>query len=260
MKNDLPTGNWQWSAPSPRRYQSFVALSPQTVEAACRLRYRVFAEEMGARLAGDGLDHDRFDPYCDHLVVHDQREDRIVGTTRLLSDAAARRSGGFYSQQEFDLDTVLTLEGRFLEVGRTCIDPDCRGGAVLSTLWSGLARFAIERGFDYLMGCASIPPGPGGFAVKAFYRRLTPEQQGPQWLNVQSLRPVPDYLRCERDDCGVPPLLQTYLRLGAWVCGDPYWDEDFNCMDVFILLPLKHLKARYSRRFIRHPAEIRGHA
>ncbi len=259
MRQDIPTGRWQRSEIS-GRYQTLVALDPATVEAAYRLRYRVFVEELGARLPGDGIEQDRFDPYCDHLVVQDRQDSRIVATTRLLSDRAAERSEGFYSQTEFDIDAIFTLPGRFLEVGRTCIDPACRGSVVLTTLWSGLARYAVERGFDYLMGCASIPPGPSGFAVEAFQRRLTPEQRPPLWLNVRSLRPVPDHLRCQRDDCGLPPLLQTYLRLGAWVCGEPYWDEAFDCMDVFILLPLTRLKARYSRRFIRRPAEIHGHA
>ena len=45
-------------------------------------------------------------------------------------------------------------------------------------------------------------------------------------------------------------LLQAYLRLGCWVCGEPFWDEDFNVMDVFILLDLSRLQARYERRFM----------
>jgi len=250
MQPDFPTP--QWSHPrGGRRYESFIAMNQETVEEAYRLRYRVFAEEMGARLKGQGLDQDGFDPFCDHLVVRDHRSGRVVATSRLLSDQAAVRAGRFYAEQEFDLGAVANQLGRLLEVGRTCIDPASRGTAVLSILWSGLARYAIERGFEYLIGCASIPPGPGGFAVEAFRDRLQPEQIGPQWLNVVSLRPVPKELRTQCDECGIPPLLQTYLRLGAWICGEPFWDEDFNCMDVFILLPLVRLNSRYARRFLR---------
>jgi len=251
MQGDLPASRSSIGLPaSKRRFQAFVAMRSKTVEEACALRYRVFAGEMGARLKGDGIDRDGFDAYCDHLVVRDRKHGRVVGTTRLLSDTAARRAGGFYSETEFDLGAVPTLPGRLLEVGRTCIDPGCRGGAVLSVLWAGLARYAVERGFSYLMGCASIPPNPDGFAVEAFYHRLTDSQRGPQWLAVSSRRPVPEEMRAPTGDCGIPPLLQTYLRLGAWVLGDPYWDEDFNCMDVFILLPLDNMKGRYARRFI----------
>lgn len=253
MQPDFPTPQWNHH-PRRRRYESFIAMNRETVEEAYRLRYRVFAGELGARLKGQDLDQDGFDPFCDHLVVRDHQSGRVVATTRLLSDQAAIRAGGFYSEQEFDLGAVGDQLGRLLEVGRTCIDPACRGTAVLTILWSGLARYAIERGFEYLIGCASIPPGPQGFTVEAFCNRLEPEQIGPQWLNVTSLRPVPPELRTQRDVCGIPPLLQTYLRLGAWVCGDPFWDEDFNCMDVFILLPLVRLNTRYARRFLgQHP-------
>ncbi|GAB6068283.1 L-ornithine N(alpha)-acyltransferase [Methylothermus subterraneus] len=242
-----------------RRYEAFVAMHAATVKEALALRYRVFAEEMGAKLKSeDGLDRDRFDPFCDHLVVRDQRSGKIVGCTRLLSDLGAERAGGFYSEQEFDLSRVRQLPGRLLEVGRTCVDRDSRGGMVLALLWSALSHYAQKRGFTYLMGCASIPPGPSGFAVEALYRRLCPEHLGPNWLAVSSRRPVPEELRCARDECGVPPLLETYLRLGAWVCGDPYWDEDFNCMDVFVLLPLVNLQERYLRRFFAARFQARG--
>ncbi|MBN2701293.1 MAG: GNAT family N-acetyltransferase [Methylothermaceae bacterium] len=248
-----------FSVASNRRYEAFVAMNDATVREAYALRYRVFAQEMGARLEGsDGLDRDQFDPYCDHLVVRDRQSGKIVGCTRLLSDAAADRVGHFYSEKEFDLGAVRTLPGRFLEVGRTCVDRTSRGGIVLTILWSALIHYARERGFSYLMGCASIPPGPDGFAVEAFYSRLTPEQTGPNWLEVTSRCPVPPDLHCVRDDCGVPPLLQTYLRVGAWVCGDPYWDEDFNCMDVFILLPLANIQSRYSKHFLETRTKDRG--
>ncbi len=237
-------------APGLRRYEAFVAMNEATVNEALALRYRVFAEEMGAKLKGEaGLDRDQFDAFCDHLVVRDHLSGKIVGCTRLLSEQGAKRSGGFYSEQEFDLGAVKQLPGRLLEVGRTCIDRESRGGIVLALLWSALSRYAAKRGFSYLMGCASIPPGPSGFAVEAFYRRLRPEQLGPSWIGVSSHRPIPKELHCARDECGIPPLLESYLRLGAWVCGDPYWDEDFNCMDVFVLLPLANLQDRYLRRF-----------
>ncbi len=250
MQWDLPASQSIELPVSRRRFQTYVAMQSKTVDEACELRYRVFCEEMGARLKGNGIDRDGFDAYCDHLVVRDQKHGHVVGTTRLLSDTAARRAGGFYSETEFDLGAVPTLPGRLLEVGRTCIEPGSRGGVVLAALWAGLARYAVERGFSYLMGCASIPPNPDGFAVEAFNRHLTDAQRGPQWLTVSSRRPIPDEMCARTGDCGIPPLLQTYLRLGAWVLGDPFWDEDFNCMDVFILLPLNNMKGRYARRFI----------
>ncbi len=236
----------------PRRFATFVAKDAETIRAAQALRYRVFAEEMGARLhtLEPGLDVDEIDAWCDHLVVYDNQCAKVIGCTRLLRDDRAARLGRFYSEGEFHLDGILALPGRFLEIGRTCVDSSYRGGVVIASLWSGLAEYALGHGFDYLMGCASISPGPSGFAVEAVYRNIGPEQRGSASLGVTPKHPVPAWKRCQRDESGIPPLLQAYLRLGARICGEPCWDEDFNVMDVFILLKLEQLKDRYERHFI----------
>lgn len=236
----------------PRRYVAEIARSQESIRASQALRYRVFAEEMGAQLhsRAEGLDYDHIDDYCDHLLVRDSGDGRVVACTRLLSDTQARRLGRFYSEGEFRLEQVLALPGRFLEIGRTCVDPAHRGSVVLGTLWNGLAEYVYHGGFNYLMGCASISPGPSGFAVEAVYRQIEPNQFGPDDLAVRPLKPVPAWRRCATDESGIPPLLQAYLRLGCWVLGEPYWDEDFNVMDVFILLDLTRLQDRYEKRFI----------
>lgn len=235
-----------------KRFETCLATDPDTVREAQALRYRVFAQEMGAKLhsATPGLDVDEIDAYCDHLIVRDHRTERVVGYTRLLCSEQAAKLGRFYSENEFTLNKVLQLPGRFLEVGRTCVDRDYRGNAIIATLWSGLAEYLRVGGFHYLMGCASIPPGPNGFAVAAVYRQIEPDQLGPSHVAVTPRRPIPAQLRCERDESGIPPLLKAYLRLGAWVCGEPCWDEDFNVMDVFVLLDIERLQSRYERHFI----------
>jgi len=235
-----------------RRYVVEIARDQATIRATQALRYHVFAEEMGAHLHTriEGLDYDEIDDYCDHLLVRDTLAGQVVAATRLLTDAQAHRLGRFYSEGEFDLENVLALSGRFLEIGRTCVDPAHRGSVVLGTLWNGLAEYAYQGRFDYLMGCASISPGPSGFAVDAVYRQIEPQQFGPTELAVKPKIKVPTEKRCVQDQSGIPPLLQAYLRLGAWVMGEPFWDADFNVMDVFILLDLSRMQARYEKRFI----------
>ncbi|WP_027149875.1 GNAT family N-acetyltransferase [Methylobacter tundripaludum] len=227
--------------------------SEALIKEAQALRFRVFAKEMGAKLKteSEGLDYDEVDSYCDHLIVYDNVNKKIVGYTRLLNQDQAERLGRFYSQSEFNLDQVLTLPGRFLEIGRTCVDPDYRGSAVLTTLWSALVQYALEGQFNYLLGCASITPGPSGFAVDAVYRNIDAKNIAPSSIQVTPSIPVPSGLRCERDESGIPPLLKAYFRFGAVVCGEPCWDEDFNCMDLFMLLPLDQLQERYSKHYMR---------
>ena len=236
-----------------KRLECFVAESQELIQEAQRLRYRIFAKEMGAKLKSEaeGLDYDEVDNFCDHLVVFDNVTNKIVGYTRLLTDQQAKQLGRFYSQSEFNLDHVLTLTGRFLEIGRTCVDPDFRGSAVLTTLWSALVEYALKGQFNYLLGCASITPGPSGFAVDAVYRNIDSKNIAPASLQVTPSMPVPAQLRCDRDESGIPPLLKAYLRFGALICGEPCWDEDFNCMDLFVLLPLDQLQQRYSKHYMR---------
>lgn len=243
----------------PRRYVAELARDSATVMAAQSLRYRVFAGEMGAHLHSrqEGLDCDEIDEYCDHLLVRDTHTGDIVATTRLLSHFQARRLGRFYSEGEFYLQGVLALPGYFLEIGRTCVDPRHRGSVVLGTLWNGLANYVRQGRFDYLIGCASIPPGPSGFAVEAVYRQIEAHQFGAASLGVKPLHPVPAHKRCVQNESGIPPLLQAYLGLGAWICGEPCWDEDFNVMDVFILLDVTRLDVRYERRFFQNQQDNR---
>lgn len=243
----------QRPANSAKKLECFLANTPELIKEAQALRYRVFAQEMGAKLKSEneGLDYDEVDAYCDHLIVYDNSQGKIVGYTRLLNQQQAKRLGRFYSQDEFDLKPILALDGNFLEIGRTCVDPNYRGGAVLTTLWSALVQYALEGGFNYLLGCASITPGPSGFAVNAVYRAIDEANIAPTNLQVKPLIPVPAELHCLRDESGIPPLLKAYLRFGALVCGEPYWDKDFNCMDLLMLLPLNQLKQRYSRHYMR---------
>lgn len=161
----------------PKKLDCFLADSEALIKEAQALRYRVFAREMGAQLKtrSEGLDYDEVDSYCDHLLVFDNFNKKIVGYTRLLNQHQAKRLGRFYSQNEFNLDQVLALPGRFLEVGRTCVDPDYRGGAVLTTLWSALVQYAIEGEFNYLLGCASITPGPAGLLWMRFIEISMPK-------------------------------------------------------------------------------------
>ena len=236
-----------------KRLECFLADSETLIKEVQALRYRVFAKEMGAKLKteAEGLDYDEVDSYCDHLVVYDNLNHKVVGYTRLLNHYQAQRLGWFYSQKEFNLENVLAMPGRFLEIGRTCVDPDYRGGAVLTTLWTTLVQYALEGNFNYLIGCASITPGPSGFAVDAVFRNIDAKNIAPIALQVYPSIPVSSALRCQRDESGIPPLLKAYFRFGAMVCGEPCWDEDFNCMDLFMLLPLDQLHARYSKHYMR---------
>lgn len=226
-------------------------------EACYRLRYRVFVEEMGARIPGghDGLERDAFDPHCHHLMVR-AADGTVVACTRLLTDTQARLTGGFYSEQEFDLAAIRRLSGRVMEIGRTCVHADWRRGGTIAALWAGLARFMADNRFGYLIGCASISMDDGGAGAQAISDRLNRHHAAPPERRVRPRRPLPAVdsmvggASADGESTRLPPLLKAYMRLGATVGGEPCWDPAFGCADLFILLESADLQARYLRHFV----------
>lgn len=242
----------QSSARKAARPQLSVSLahSADEIREAQRLRYRVFAGELGAKLPtrNPGVDEDIYDPFCEHLLVRDDKSGEIVGTYRILSPENARRVG-YYSENEFDLTRLQHLRPQMVEIGRSCVHPDYRSGATITLLWAGLAKYMLENNYQYLIGCASISMADGGHAAASLYNRLESELC-PLEYRVFPRCPLP--LAALRQDipAELPPLIKGYLRAGAWVCGAPAWDPDFNTADLPVLLPMSRLDKRYARHFI----------
>ncbi len=231
-----------------------VSLARDAVEVreAQRLRYRVFANEMGAQLksATSGLDQDEFDPVCEHLIVRDTGSGEVVGTYRILPAERALQIGGFYSEQEFDFSRLTHIRARMVEIGRSCVHPDYRGGAVVALLWSGLADYLRRSGDDYLIGCASVSMSDGGHVAANLYRKLSNEVMSPVEWRVFPRSPLPLDRMGNDARIVVPPLIKGYLRVGAYICGEPNWDADFNCADFMMLLSIKTMNDQYARHFM----------
>jgi putative hemolysin len=240
--------------PAPRLQAALATCESEIVEAQ-KLRYRVFAEELGARLPTrtPGVDRDLYDPWCEHLIVRDEREGRIVGTYRILSPESARELGGYYSENEFDLTRLQHLRPRLVEIGRSCIDADYRSGAVITLLWSGLARYMLERGHGYLIGCASVSMADGGHRAANLFGQLAGSHLAPLEYHVFPRHPLPLERLGNGEPADAPPLIKGYLRAGAWICGAPAWDPDFNTADLPILLPMARIKDHYARHFLGSP-------
>jgi len=231
-----------------------VTRDPRRVAQAQRLRYRVFAEELGARLNRTGIDEDRWDAFCRHLIVSDAANDEVVGTYRILDPTEAARAGGYYAEQLFDLGQLDVLRERMVEVGRACVHPDYRSGAVLLLMWSTLARYLIDNGHDYVMGCASVALTDGGDAAASLYRQARERSMSPEDYRVRPRCSLPLENLRETLPVSPPPLLRAYINLGAWICGEPAWDPMFDCADFPILLPLARMHPKYVRHFLAQAA------
>lgn len=239
------------------RFEVRVAGTPAEVEQAQALRYRVFVEELGARPATHGRDRERaierdaFDPYCEHLIARDLATGLVVGTYRILLPERARELGCLYSEREFWLTRIDRLRPRMVELGRSCVASDYRGGTVIRLLWSGLAAFLSKRDVDYLIGCASVSLEDGGLAAAALYRQLAARYLADESFRVWPRRrlPVEGGLEDAARAAEPPPLIKAYLRAGAQLLGEPHHDEAFACADFPMMLEIGALTERYRRRF-----------
>ncbi|OIQ66235.1 hypothetical protein GALL_521970 [mine drainage metagenome] len=223
---------------------------------AQRLRYRVFADEMGARLNTrvPGHDIDVFDNFCEHLLVRDAGTQEVVGTYRVLTPAQARRVGSTYSDTEFDLVRLRGLRERMVELGRSCVHPDHRHGGVIMALWGALAGFMVRNQLDTMIGCASIPMLHNGVVsgdvAASIWQQLKRTHMAPVEYQVRPRLPLP--VEQLDNSLGVEPpaLIKGYLRLGAKVLGAPAWDPDFNTADLPMLMRISDLPSRYRRHFL----------
>lgn len=232
--------------------QFHVALAQTPVEvcAAQRLRYDVFIRELGG--TGAMVDHDamlerdRFDAFADHLLLSDLTRpegNQVVGVYRLLTQGRADKAGQFYCEDEFDLSALRQSGKRLLELGRSCLHPDYRGGAAMVHLWGGLADYAAREKIDILFGAASFH-GTDLQALSAplsllYHRHLAPEElrvtaQGP---NAAKMNWLPED-RIDRVSamCDTPALIKAYLRLGGTVGDGVFIDKPFNTTDICLIL------------------------
>ncbi len=246
------------AAPEATRSGLVVSWAKHTdeVRQAQRLRFKVFAEEMGARLdtTSPGHDVDLFDNYCEHLLVRDRITNKVVGTYRVLTPAQAKRVGSTYSDIEFDLTRLRGLRERMVELGRSCVHPDYRHGGVIMALWGALAEFMVRNKLDTMIGCASIPMLHNGMVsgnvAASIWHQLKQTHMAPIEHHVRPRLALPVEQLDSTLAVEPPALIKGYLRLGAKILGAPAWDPDFNSADLPMMMRINDLPPRYRKHFL----------
>jgi putative hemolysin len=226
------------------------------VREAQRLRFDVFASEMGASLKTSLPDHDidSFDNFCEHLLVRDLETKRVVGTYRALTPVQAKRIGRTYSDIEFDLQQLDELRPHMVELGRSCVHKDYRQGGVIMALWGALAEFMESNRLHTMIGCASIPMLHNGIvsgdAAASIWRQVKEKNLAPIEYQVTPRLPLPIDDLDNTLDIAPPALIKGYLRLGAKVLGAPAWDPDFNTADLPMMMRISDMPERYRKHFL----------
>ena len=263
IPSDKPDGApTQASGP---RYSLLLSTDPSLIEAAQRLRYDVFTSTPGFTLpAGahgprDGIDRDRFDEYCDHLLVRDDDTGELVGCYRMLAPAGAIAAGGLYTATEFDVEAFDPLRSSLVEMGRAVVRDGHRNGGVVLLMWAGILAYLDKYGYDYVAGCVSVPIGDEadddvpGSQLRGVRDFILGRHAAPPQYRVRPRRPVlidgktiDDIAPPPRP--AVPALMRGYLRLGAQVCGEPAHDPEFGVGDFCVLLDKRRADTRYLKR------------
>lgn len=226
------------------------------VREAQRLRFDVFATEMGANLKTSLAKHDidSFDNFCEHLIVRDSETKRVVGTYRALTPAQAKRIGRTYSDAEFDLTNLQELRPHMVELGRSCVHIDYRQGGVIMALWGALAEFMERNQLHTMIGCASIPMLNNGMvsgdAAASIWRQVKEKNLASLEHQVTPRLPLPVDDLDDTLDIAPPALIKGYLRLGAKVLGAPAWDPDFNTADLPMMMQISDMPDRYRKHFL----------
>jgi putative hemolysin len=264
----IPSGK-PVGAPAPAsgpRYSLLLSTDPSLIEAAQRLRYDVFTSTPGFTLAAgpqtgvDGQrDVDRFDEYCDHLLVRDDDSGELVGCYRMLGPAGAIAAGGLYTETEFDVGAFDPLRPSLVEMGRAVVRHGHRNGGVVLLMWAGILAYLDRYGYDYVTGCVSVPIGDEadgetpGSQLRGVRDFILSRHAAPPQYRVRPHRPVlidgktiDDVAPPPRPS--VPALMRGYLRLGAQVCGEPAHDPDFGVGDFCVLLDKQLADTRYLKR------------
>jgi len=233
--------------------------SKEELFAALKLRHDVFLTELLKKSKRSGIDKDRFDKLCDHLIIIDKRSNQLIGTYRLQSSLHTKK---WYTATEFHMKQIKRLPGVKLELGRACVHPDHRNGVTIALLWEGISAYIEASGSSYLFGCSSIKTMDRDEIRNIYHyllqnghlsheHKVRPRARFKVPGMMQHIKTIPIY-DDELIELGIkgmiPSLLNSYLKVGAKVCGSPALDRSFKCIDFLTLLDVNSLNSSRMRK------------
>ena len=239
---------------SPGPYRVRFAQCDEDLEALYRLRFLIFNLELNEGLESaynNGLDRDAFDEVCDHLIVEHHSSGNIIGTYRLQTGTVAAKNLGFYGEREFDFGPYEHLRSSLVELGRACIHREHRSFEVLTALWRGVVRYALDHNARFLIGCSSL-------------NSQSPQEGSNMYWGLQKFLVEPALRTRPQPNCRIPVdpvspaglkvdpprLLRGYLSVGAQICGEPALDREFKTIDFLTFLDLNNLPSAMRTRLM----------
>ena len=235
-------------------YNVKIAESEEEVDAALRLRYKVFVQELGRDFnTKEERDYDIYDDQCHHMIVVEKSTNNVIGTYRLQTQELAQKGRGFYTYKRFKLDQLTkNIHQKGVEVGRACVEEKHRNGRVLYLLWKGMAGYLEYYDKRFLFGYSALTTNNPVIALNTYTYLKNNNYLHPD-LHVD----VKDAYKCvgessngqSTDEIDIPPLLKNYLEVGTRVCSLPAHDKDLNIMHFLILLDVEAISDRVRKMF-----------
>lgn len=231
------------------------------IKSAQRLRFNTFFKESSVNNSDYYLDSDKYDKFCDHLVVVDKSVSShyVVGTYRLMINSTNNSQENFYTETEFDLNNLKKLDLKILEVGRSCVHRNYRDGKIIRLLWRGLSTYIKKTQVDLIIGCASFQCSNTNkienqlsflknfYSAPKKYLTFALKSKSAKWKNIDITK-IPK-LKIFKS---LPPLIKAYLRVGAWVGDGAVIDPHFKTIDICIILKSDKIEARYLKMAVNH--------
>ncbi len=240
-----------------------IADNPEEIAKALRLRYEVFNLEQGKGLEEcdkKGFDSDEFDEFCLHLLVIEKGTEKVIGTYRVHLGSVANAAKGFYSAREYDVKGLNEIADHCMELGRSCVAPEYRTGAIVALMWGGIGEFLNRVGLRFMLGCVSLEttdPTVGWALYRYFQKKqlmseiLEAEPRSQYKLKPATEQEILNILRNEPAlKRFLPPLFKGYLRIGCKICGEPVLDNEFGTIDFLIIVDKQKVPERYMRHFV----------
>lgn len=247
-------------------YEIKIAQTDEEVAAAQKLRFEVFNIEKGLADVSDrqSLDKDRYDPFCDHLIVIDKKNSNLVGTYRFLLSSKVDPKIGFHSEEIFNLDDLKNKRSNLLEMGRSCVHKDYRNSLVINLLWSGIAAYTKMHNVDYIFGCTRLDSTSPKVISESFCLLRDHYSVNGEFKILPRPENAIDNLNrdCKIDNPRklfrkLPPLLKGYLYSGAKVCGEPAVNKEFGSIVFFLILKTDDINENYRKRFLESSLQIK---
>lgn len=218
------------------------------------LRYKMLVLEFDETKNKDGIDKSSYDDICDHIVVKDLTNNKIVGTYRLLSNLKLPKDKVFVCENEFNIDKLKKCGSNILELSRAVVHKDYRNGIIIKLLWQGIFSYCQEFNIRYMFGTASFHGLDYTKYQHAFsdiyYNHLADES-----VMCYAKEPCMDLNILNKDEIDeklakleTQPLIRGYFSLGSKVGSGIYFDKEFNSSDIMMIFDLNNLNKRYVSR------------